>query len=124
MMRVPMWSGIATLTLGLALLSLVGQSQAGLSLGGRLCCICNCAGVLNCAQTSPEGCLEFCTGGSVNHTGCLPEFVNGSCAEVPQCPEEQHHAPVVGNTGLTVVALALAALGVVGLRRAARRKRA
>jgi hypothetical protein len=124
-MRVPIWSGIATVTLALALLSLVGQSQAGLPVDGGLCCVCSCPGRFICAiESTANGCREFCAGGGLNSTACVPEFVNSSsCATVLQCTA-QRQAPALGNATLTAMALALAALGVFGLRRAAGRKRA
>jgi len=123
-MRSQTWSGIAAVTLALALLSLGGQSQAG-PIAEVGCCVCSCAGEVRClAQVTSNGCREFCAGRNViNSTGCEGRFENSSCAAVPECPPERA-APALGNTGLTVVALVLAALGVFGLRRAAGRKRA
>jgi|SRR5215813_7342695 len=123
-MRVSTWSGIAAVALALTLLSLVGQSQAGPPIEAGGCCVCDCTRGFKCAfESSPNLCREFCAGGGLNSTSCLADFVNSSCAAVPQCPPERG-APAVGNAGLTIVALVLAALGVFGLRRAAARKRA
>ena len=124
-MRVPIWSGIAAVTLALALLSLVGQSQAGLPTADGFCCVCNCPQRFSCAvESTANGCREFCASGGFNSTGCMPRFVNSSsCAAVPQC-SAQRQAPALGNAALTAMVLFLAALGVIGLRRAAGRKRA
>ena len=122
-MRVPTSSGIAAVTVALTLLSLVGHAQAG-GAAEAGCCVCNCPGVLKCAtESTPDTCREFCAGGGINSTQCPPEFVPGSCAAVPGCPPERG-APALGGAGLTAVALFLTAVGMFGLRRAARRTRA
>lgn len=122
-MRVGVWNAIAVATLSLTLFSLVGQSQAG---PADPCCVCNrCDGIFSCsAVTSPDACAAFCTPPQ-NSTTCGFEVFNSSCAAVAECPAGAPlGAPALGEGGLTAVALVLAGLGVLGLRQAARRKRA
>jgi len=108
--------------LAAALLSLIGRSQAGPILGPG-CCICNrCDGVFSCFPTnSSEVCPVFCET-TQNSTSCGFDFAASSCAAVPQCARALG-VPALGQRGMTAVALFLAGCGVVGLRRAARRKR-
>jgi hypothetical protein len=109
----------------LALLSLVGRSLGQPVVEAGECCVCNCAGVVSCAlEFSPEGCFAFCSSKHpINGTKCSVDFLNSSCAAVPECPLERP-APALGDAALTAMSLFLAAIGIFGLRRAASRKRA
>ena len=110
------WQAFSGVTIGLALLTLAVQAPAGFP----GCCLRDCMSGVQCIPGDPTACLAMCSDG-LNET-CRTAGFNSSCAQVAECAGlvPAAAAPVVGPTGLTVVALLL---GGFGIYQAARRSR-
>jgi hypothetical protein len=116
-MRDSGWELVIGMLLGLVLLA----SGAYALVQPDLCCVCRCGGGASQCQAviEPFACEIAC--GEITNTTCSFEVVNSSCASVAAC--NLVGAPTLDTTGLTAATLALTVLGIVGLRRAARRQR-
>lgn len=117
-----MWTAMATLVIGLSLLTLAEQTPAGTTPG---CCVClNCpsdGAAATCADLDvlggPGACPTFC-----DDSGCFNSTVNttqtGTCADVAACQAiPEVGAPSLGPGGLTVAGLLLAGVGLLQMLR-------
>lgn len=107
----------------LLLLILLGSAPLFAGTGRIGCCICECSGGATLCGDTDSGCdaaAEFCM--QVN-ASCAFDQVNGSCASVPACAAAgaAAAAPLVGSTGLTIMALLLGGFGMLQARRLRRR---
>lgn len=119
-MRTRIWTLIATLTIGLSVLTLAERGPAGTLPG---CCICNgCPSPGGAPATcqnidligGPANCVDFCAG-----TNCTNSTIvttqEGTCLDVPACQAAAGPAaaPAMGAFGISAAALALTAIGLL-----------
>lgn len=119
------WQAVASMVFGFALLAAATQAPAGIE-GGGACCLCTCIGgpQLCVPGPSPEDCDAVCIEQFNGSGPCLGEGFNSSCVQTPQCAGliRSSAAPLVGPTGLTVVAVLLGGFGVWQAARRARKQ--
>ncbi|MEO8602531.1 MAG: hypothetical protein ABI629_08150 [bacterium] len=119
MMLRTMWQVVAAAVLGLALLTLTGAAPASAG-----CCLCDCGGApLLCIPGSQDNCDAKCSNDALNST-CLTQGFNATCPQVAECAGAiipAAAAPLLDQTGLTVVAVLLGGFGIFQAARRARR---
>jgi hypothetical protein len=110
-------------TAALLLLILLGSAPVSAGTNSSLCCVCECSGGATLCGGTEETCIEayeFCM--QVN-ASCSFDQVNASCGSVEACAAAgpAAAAPLVGSTGLTIMALLLGGFGILQAQRLRRR---
>ena len=116
-MRAHFWTALATVLIGLSLLTLAQSSPAGTIPGCCICVGCPSGGAAaTCEDLDPLGgpanCGNFCaTNNCLN--GSAQTTLNGTCADVAACQASgPAQAPALDAFGLTGAALLLTAIGL------------
>lgn len=122
-MRRQIWTALATVMIGLSLLTLAQQTPAGTIPGCCICAGCPSNGaVATCEDLDliggPGNCPNFCANSNCTNV-TAQTTLNGTCLDVAACQAAAGPAaaPTLGASGMTAAGLLLAAVGLLQVLR-------
>jgi hypothetical protein len=122
-MRRQIWTALATLLVGLSLLTLAQSTPAGTIPGCCICPGCPSGGAAATCQDidligGPGNCPDFCTANNCDNT-TAQTTMSGTCLDVAACQAAAGPAaaPTLGAAGMAGAGLLLAAVGLLQILR-------